>query len=112
MRVTSGFFVSALLKRLNSASCFAALRRRGAEEAGAIFICVDMLEGQCRLYGPAPPDFDSPDDGGRRFTEIQPGKQLTPLDASERLAKEISFDSDIWIVDIEDRSGARHRDFF
>ncbi len=31
----------------------------------------------------------------------------TPHDAEERLAKEIRFDSDLWIVEIDDRDG-RH----
>ena len=70
MRLTSGIFVSALLRRCNAASCFAVLRQRGAEAAGAIFIKADRLDGSCNLYGPAPPDFQAEDTGGRRFSEI------------------------------------------
>jgi hypothetical protein len=31
----------------------------------------------------------------------------TPLDVEERLTKEVRFDSDLWIIEIDDRQG-RH----
>ena len=38
MRVTSEFFVSALIRRVFSSGGFAAVERRGATEAGAVFL--------------------------------------------------------------------------
>ena len=54
MRLKSGIWVAAYLRRCNVEGVFAAVRRRGAEEAGAIFIKVNRLDGTGTLYGPAP----------------------------------------------------------
>ena len=106
MRLRSDFWVSAHLRRLGVEGIPAVLRRRGAAEAGAIFAKVDRLDGTADLYGPAPQAlFEAEESGGRRFTALVVGG--TPLDAEERLSKEIRFDSDLWIVEIDDRQG-RH----
>src|SRR5690348_11674941 len=54
MRLKSGIWVSAYLRRCQIEGASAVLRRRGAEEAGAIFIKVSRLDGSADLYGPAP----------------------------------------------------------
>lgn len=105
-RLRSDFLVSAHLRRLNDANIPAVLRRRGAAEAGAIFVKVDRLDGSADLYGPAPQAlFAAEDSGERRFSPVLQG--TTPLDVEERLAREIRFDSDLWIIEIDDRAG-RH----
>ncbi len=105
-RLRSDFFVSAHLRRLDVANIPAVLRRRGAAEAGSIFVKVDRLDGSADLYGPAPQAlFDDENSGDRRFSPLLQGS--TPLDVEERLAKEVRFDSDLWIIEIDDRAG-RH----
>ncbi|MBO0753267.1 MAG: DUF1491 family protein, partial [Bradyrhizobiaceae bacterium] len=54
MRLKSGIWVSAYIRRCYAEGVFAAVRRRGAEEAGAIFIKVNRLDGTADVYGPAP----------------------------------------------------------
>ena len=105
-RLRSDFVVSAHLRRLSGLSIPAVLRRRGSPEAGAIFVKVDRLDGTADLYGPAPQAvFTDEDSGERRFVALL--AQGTPLDAEERLTKEIRFDSDLWVIEIDDREG-RH----
>jgi hypothetical protein len=104
-RVTSAFFVSAYLRRAAVEGAVAVLRRRGSEEAGAIFVKVERLDGTADLYGPAPQSLLE-DDGIRRFVRMTE-EGATPLDAEERLQKEIRFDPDLWAVETEDRQG-RH----
>jgi hypothetical protein len=105
-RLRSDFLVSAHLRRLNDATIPAVLRRRGAAEAGAIFVKVDRLDGSADLYGPAPQAlFEAEESGERRFSPLLQG--ASPLDVEERLAKEVRFDSDLWIIEIDDRQG-RH----
>ena len=106
-RLRSDFWVSAHLRRLNDLAIPAVLRRRGAAEAGAIFVKVDRLDGTADLYGPAPQALmaEAEDLGERRFTSVLAGG--TPLDVEERLTREIRFDSDLWILEIDDREG-RH----
>lgn len=74
MRLKSGIWVSAYLRRCNVEGVFAAVRRRGAEEAGAIFIKISRLDGTAILYGPAPQSaFDEAHPGERFFTAVLGG---------------------------------------
>jgi hypothetical protein len=108
MRVTSALWVAALTRRAFVEGATAAVVRKGAEEAGAIFVIVDRLDGHADLYGPAPQavfEGDRPDD---RAFQLLIG--LGQPDAiSARLEREKKFDSDLWVVEVEDRAG---RTFF
>ncbi|MFG1464275.1 DUF1491 family protein [Xanthobacter sp. DSM 24535] len=105
MRLKSGIFASAIVRTANGAGAFAAVRRRGSEEAGAVFVKVATLDGTAALYGPAPQSaFDAETSGARLFSVLVPPG--SPESASEeRMAKEIRFDSDLWFLEIEDRAG-------
>src|SRR6478752_5175515 len=54
MRLKSAIWVAAYVRRCHIEGAFAAVRRRGAEEAGAIFIKLNRLDGTAELFGPAP----------------------------------------------------------
>ena len=112
MRLKSGIWVSAYLRRSAIEGAFAAVRRRGAEEAGAIFIKVSRLDGTATLYGPAPQTaFDEARPADRFFTAMLGGETPAPeADIETRLAREIRFDPDVWIVEIEDRTGRNFLD--
>ncbi|MXQ14488.1 DUF1491 family protein [Microvirga makkahensis] len=103
-RLRSDFWVSAYLRRCGVEGVDAALRKRGSAEAGAIFVKVDHLDGTASLYGPAPQLFVE-DSGERLFSPILQG--VTPLDVEERMVREMRFDSDLWLVEVDDRQG-RH----
>ncbi len=109
MRLKSGIWVAAYLRRCNVEGAFAAVRRRGAEEAGAVFIIINRLDGSASLYGPAPQTaFDDAQPADRIFAPVLGvGKAVPEADVEARLAREIRFDPDVWIVEIEDRAG-RH----
>ena len=106
-RITSDFFVSAYVRRRNDAGCFTAIVKRGAAEAGAIYIKIARLDGRADLYGPAPQSLVPIEDpaiaGGRLFERLMTGEAEGVVD--ERLARERRFDPDCWIVECEDRSG-------
>jgi hypothetical protein len=105
-RLKSAFFVSAYLRRCQTEGVSVVLRRRGAEEAGAIFIKIDHLDGTASLFGPAPQSLLPEGSGDRLFVRLT-RQGATPLDAEERLQKEIRFDPDLWAIEAEDRLG-RH----
>jgi hypothetical protein len=105
LRLRSDIFVSALIRRAELTGAFAALRRRGAAEAGAIFVKLDLLDGRAALFGPAPQSEDPPPGVDRLFTRLHKEEWIDPASAEERLRREISFDPDLWIVEIEDREG-------
>ena len=112
MRLKSGIWVSAYLRRCAVEGAFAAVRRRGAEEAGAIFIKVSRLDGTATLYGPAPQSaFDEARPADRVFTAMLGGDKPVPdADVEARLAREIGFDPDVWILETEDRAGRNFLD--
>ena len=104
MRVTSSLWVGALIRRYYGAGAIATVARRGAEEAGAIFITVDRLNGLADLYGPAPQAaFEASRPSDRLFQRVIEGEGLDTV--SSRLDKEGRFDPDLWVVAIEDREG-------
>lgn len=107
MRLKSAIFVSALIRRCQVEGAYAALVRKGAEEAGAIFVKVAQLDGTAALYGPAPQSaFDEAFPADRKFSVlVAPGRP--EADADARIAREVKFDPDIFVVEIEDRAG-RH----
>ena len=101
-RLRSDFWVAAYLRRANRDGVAAVLRRRGAPEAGAVYVKLDRLDGRTAVYGPAP---QGDADGERRFIRLHRDAWVDPGDAERRLARESGFDADIWIVEIEDRAG-------
>ncbi len=105
MRLRADIFVSAYLRRCMSEGAYAVLRRRGAAEAGAIFVKVDRLDGTCALYGPAPQTELAEAGIDRLWRRLHKEESIDLADADERLRKEIGFDPDIWIVDVDDRAG-------
>lgn len=105
MRVTSDFFVSALVRRVFGQGGFAAIVRKGAAEAGAIFIAVRDREGTTALYGPAPQTgYSGSGAEGRRFMKVMetPDEQAI----GDRVQREVRFDPDAWLVEIEAREPA------
>ena len=107
MRLKSSIWVAAYLRRCQTEGIFGAVRRRGAEEAGAVFVKVAHLDGNAMLYGPAPQTvYDESRPAERLFAPSSPQPVPEPF-VEERLAKEIRFDPDAWIVETEDRAG-RH----
>jgi hypothetical protein len=107
MRLKSSIWVSAYLRRCQGGGAYATLRRRGAEEAGAIFIKVDRLDGTADLYSPAPQTAFDDEPTGRKFASVFKEAAQPTANIEERLQKEIRFDPDVWIVEVEDREG-RH----
>jgi hypothetical protein len=99
MRLTSDFYVSALVRRIFSSGGFAAIERRGAAEAGAIFIRQRFRDGLETLFGPAPQSFFDEDDTDRRFEIRAERSEASACDAI--LAREARFDPDLWILEIE-----------
>ena len=108
MRLKSAIWVSAYLRRHHIDGTFAVVRRRGAEESGAIFIKIARLDGTAELYGPAPQTaFDEAHPADRAFTACIKQQPVAEAEVEAYLARQIRFDSDLWIVEVEDRTG-RH----
>ena len=108
MRLKSAIWVSAYIRRCQVEGAFAAVRRRGAEEAGAVFVKVNRLDGTAQLFGPAPQSaFDEAHPADRAFTNSIKDDIVSETTVEAFLAREVRFDPDVWIVEVEDRAG-RH----
>jgi hypothetical protein len=104
MRLRADFWVAAYIRARGVEGVDAYLRRRGDSEAGAIILKVDRLDGRAALYGLAPPS-ESAEAQDRRFLRLHKAEWIAPADAEARLHREIGFDTDLWIVEVEDREG-------
>jgi len=98
-RLKAGIFVRALMRRADVAGASAFIVRKGAEEAGAVIITVSRLDGTCLLLNQAR-------DGKGNLVWARPlGDWSEEIRARSWLEKQIKFDPDLWIVEIEDRQG-------
>jgi len=106
MRLKTALWVAAYLRRCQVEGIPAVVRRRGAEDAGAIFIRIDRLDGTSDLFGPAPQsEFDAIRDTDRAFSLCLNELPATDAAVEAYLTREVKFDPDVWIVEVEDRAG-------
>src|SRR6185436_5672077 len=101
MRLKSGIWVAAYIRRCQIEGAQAMLRRRGADEAGAVFIKVAKLDGTAEVYGPAPQStFDEARPADRAFIRSLKAEAPSEADAEAYLSKQVKFDPDVWIVEV------------
>jgi hypothetical protein len=98
-RLKAGIFVRALIRRTEVAGASAFVARKGAEEAGAVILNISRLDGTCLLLNQAR-------DGKGNLVWAQAlGGWSDEARARAWLDKQIKFDPDLWILEIEDRQG-------
>ncbi len=99
----SDIWVAAFVRRHNDIGHICVVARRGDPIAGQIFVEVDHLNGETSLYVPAPAASrtENPDERlfQRRFDRVGPDK------VHQRLAQEVDFDPDFWLISLELRAG-------
>ena len=111
MRLKTALWVAAYLRRCQVEGAFAVVRRRGAEEAGAVFVRVSRLDGTSDLFGPAPQSaFDAGPGLDRMFTPSIVGQPVVDTAVDAYLAREMKFDPDVWIVELEEPTGRNFLD--
>jgi hypothetical protein len=106
MRLKSEIWVKAYIRRCQHEGASAVLVRRGDTDAGAVFIKASRPDGSALLFGPAPAGLDAASEE-RRWEARLGGRPASEADADAYLEKQIAFDSDVWVVAVEDREG-RH----
>lgn len=111
MRLKTALWVAAYLRRCAIEGVFGVLRRRGAEEAGAVFVRINRLDGTSDLFGPAPQSaFEAAEGTARAFTPSLASLPAADAEVEAYLAREVKFDPDVWIIEIEDRAGRNFLD--
>jgi hypothetical protein len=100
IRLTADIWVSAYLTRLRLANIPAFVVKRGDSTAGAVLVKLNTLDGQAACYQRS---FDIMS-GDRNWVILTQGSEPT---VDQSIAKQRSFDPDLWVIEVEDRLG-RH----
>lgn len=109
-RLSSDLWVASYLRQCRLNGAFGYLAKRGATDAGAIFVKIVEPDGSVNLYGPAPQsevlDSSNPDvfsgEDSRSFELILVS---TDEQIEARLSREKDFDPDIWVLEVENATG-------
>ncbi|NIZ15658.1 DUF1491 family protein [Phaeobacter sp. HF9A] len=99
-RLTARFWVDAYLARLRFQDIPAFVTAHGDDTAGAVLVKLNTLDGKAVAYQRS---FDLMS-GARKWIEHASGPEAE-VDAS--IARQRQFDSDLWVIEVEDRQG-RH----
>lgn len=98
-RLKAGLYVRALMRRAELAGAFVTVARHGAEEAGALFLKLARPDGSCTVLSQARR-------GEGELVWIKPlGDTSDETAAAKYFEKQIRFDPDLWVIEIEDRDG-------
>jgi hypothetical protein len=98
-RLKAGIYVKALIRRAEVSGASAYVARRGAEEAGAIYLKLARPDRSCTVLSQARR-------GDGELVWMKPlGETSDDEAANKYFDKQIRFDPDLWIVEIEDRHG-------
>lgn len=77
----------------------------GDDDAGAIFVRINYLDGTSQLFVPAPAGLSS-NTLDRSWMLWFDGKKTADDSVDAYLCKELEIDRDIWIVEVESPTGA------
>ena len=99
-RLTTDFWVSAYLNRLRLADIPVFVTAKGDATAGVVMVKLNTLDGQAVAYQRS---FDLMT-GARAWVVLSEGGER---DVDEAIAKQRSFDTDLWVIEVEDKAG-RH----
>ena len=99
-RLTARFWVDAYLARLRMYDIPAFVVAHGDDTGGAVLVKLATLDGKAVLFQRS---FDLMS-GERVWVELSNGAER---DVDDAIAKQRSFDPDLWVIEVEDRAG-RH----
>ena len=98
-RLKAGIVVRAIIRRAEVEGAQAFVVRKGSEEAGAILLKISRLDGTSTVLNQAR------NSEGDLVWAKPLGDSVEEEKASAWFERQIKFDPDIWIVEIEDRQG-------
>jgi hypothetical protein len=98
-RLKAGIFVRALIRRAEVEGASAFIVRKGNEEAGAIILRLSRLDGTALVLNQVRK-------GDGNLVWARPLNDWGPENmATDWCARQVRFDPDLWIIEIEDRAG-------
>lgn len=103
IRLTTVMWFAVFMRRETARGAFVTAVKKGAQQAGAIFIVHNHLDGTGSLYSPAPQPLVD-DTLSERFFELVLEK-VPQTEIDLYLEKQKRFDPDLWIIETESGSG-------
>lgn len=98
-RLKAGIFVRAVIRRAEVEGAQAYVLRKGVEESGAIVLKINRLDGTVLLLTQARR-------GDGDLVWVKPlGDWSDEEKARAYLERQVKYDPDLWIVEVEDRKG-------
>lgn len=97
-RLSTDFWVAAYLARLDAIGVPAHLMAKGDATAGAVIVKVATMDGLASAFAR-----ETGMDGKRIWAPLASAGSEAEVD--EKLKRQLSFDPDLWIIEIEDPKG-------
>jgi len=79
--------------------------KKGDIDAGSIFVKVDTLDGYSKLFSRNLSYDFMHDKTFIQFQDLYPNQKIETINVNNRISKEISIDTDCWVIEIEDKNG-------
>ncbi|HJP22569.1 MAG: DUF1491 family protein [Alphaproteobacteria bacterium] len=99
-RLKTDLWIKAIIKRCLARGIPATVARRGDGDAGMVFVKLNRLEEGCIVYS-RQRDYE----GSLVWTPATGADPVPEVDADTYLQRQLDFDPDLWILEIEDRDG-------
>jgi hypothetical protein len=104
-RLKTALWVAAYLRRCMVENIPGVVARKGDETAGSVIVKVNLLDRRARVFVAA---YD--DAGERIWVSGLKDDPASEPDVDAYIARAISRDPDVWVVEIEDRKGEQRLD--
>ena len=101
MGLNTGLWVSAQVRLCDRAFIPATIVRHGDNDAGTVLVKINRFEAGVTVYTQA-----STLDGEPGWSRGTGPKPVTEAEADAYIARQVQYDPDIWVLEIEDRKGA------
>lgn len=99
-RLSTELWVQAHLRRCLAEGLFATVARKGDAWGGAVIVKLNLLDGTFMVLSQTR-DLD----GKVAWLSAQSGAQISESEADSYIERQIKYDQDIWVIEIEDRQG-------
>ena len=99
-RLSTELFVQGHVRQCFAQGLTAVVAHKGDAWGGAILIKLNLLGPGCKLLTQT-----RDPDGEIAWLPVQAGALLSEADADAYIARSVQRDPDLWVVEIEDRSG-------
>lgn len=100
MGLTTGIWVNAQVRICDRAFIPATIVRHGNDEAGTVLVKINRFEHGVTVYAQA-----TSLDGEPAWSRGTGPKPVTEAEADAYIERQVKFDPDVWVLEIEDRKG-------